>query len=129
MDRVFGDSKSMLIKIGGDTLALDGDIRRHIETEVAKLAARFPGEDLEARATIQEEFDPLHGHRVRCELSAKIAHGRQIVVRDARKTAKEAIDEVFGLARRNLRRARRRISIPRKPPHGALNTGTHAIGG
>ncbi|SDW47102.1 HPF/RaiA family ribosome-associated protein [Thiocapsa roseopersicina] len=119
----------MLIKIGGDTLALDGDIRRHIETEVAKLAARFPGEDLEAKATIQEEFDPLHGHRVRCELSAKIAHGRQIVVRDARKTAKEAIDEVFGLARRNLRRARRQISIPRTPPHGALSTGTHAIGG
>lgn len=68
LNRVFGDSKSMLINIGGDTLALDGEIRRHIENEVAKLAARFPGEDLEARATIQEEFDPLHGHRVRCAL-------------------------------------------------------------
>ncbi len=119
----------MLISIGGDTLALDGDIRRHIETEVAKLAARFPGEDLEARATIQEEFDPLHGHRVRCELSAKIAHGRQIVVRDARKTAKEAIDEVFGLARRNLRRMRRQISPPRNLSHGASSTGTHVVGG
>jgi ribosome-associated translation inhibitor RaiA len=119
----------MLIRIGGDTLALDADIRRQIETEVAKLAARFPGENLEARATIQEEFDPLHGHRVRCELSAKIAHGRQIVVRDARKTAKEAIDEVFGLARRNLRRMRRQINLPRNPPHGALSTGAHAIGG
>jgi ribosome-associated translation inhibitor RaiA len=119
----------MLIKIGGDTLALDGEIRRHIEAEVAKLAARFPGENLEARATIQEEFDPLHGHRVRCELSAKIAHGRQIVVRDARKTAREAIDEVFGLARRNLRRMRRQVGLPRTPPHGTLTTGTHAIGG
>lgn len=105
----------MLIQIGGDTLALDRDIRTHIETEAAKLAARFPGEDLDARATIQEEFDPLHGHRVRCELSAKFAHGRQIVVRDACKTAKDAINQVFGVAHRNLRRSRRTITTPRIP--------------
>jgi ribosome-associated translation inhibitor RaiA len=119
----------MLIKIGGDTLALDREIRRHIETEAAKLAARFPGEELETRATIQEEFDPLHGHRVRCELSAKIAHGRQIVVRDARKTAREAIDEVFGLARRNMRRVRRQIDIPRAPMQPAIGAGAGAVGG
>ncbi len=105
----------MLIQIGGDTLALARDIRSHIESEAAKLAARFPGEDLDARVTIQEEFDPLHGHRIRCELSAKIAQGRQIVVRDARKTAKDAINEVFGLARRNLRRSRRAATVPRIP--------------
>jgi ribosome-associated translation inhibitor RaiA len=127
LDRVFGDPTRMLIKIGGDTLALDGEIRRHIETEAAKLAARFPGEDLDARAIIQEEFDPLHGHRVRCELSAKMPHGRQIVVRDARKTAREAIDEVFGLARRNLRRVRRQIPLARTPIHTALNAAAGAV--
>jgi ribosome-associated translation inhibitor RaiA len=118
----------MLIKIGGDTLALDGEIRRHIEAEAAKLAARFPGEDLETRAIIQEEFDPLHGHRVRCELSAKIAQGRQIIVRDARKTAKEAINEVFMLAHRNMRRMRRQIHIPRAPIQPAIAAGAGAVG-
>lgn len=105
----------MLIQIGGDTLALARDIRSHIESEAAKLSARFPGDDIDARVTIQEEFDPLHGHRVRCELSAKIAQCRQVVVRDAHKTAKEAINQVFSLAHRNLRRSRRSATTPGIP--------------
>lgn len=97
----------MYMKIGGDTLALDGAIRGQIESEAQKLANRFPDERIEAHVTIQEEFDPLHGHRVRCELSAKVGSGRQMVVRDARKTADEAINEVFTAARRSVRRLRR----------------------
>jgi ribosome-associated translation inhibitor RaiA len=119
----------MLIKIGGDTLALDGEIRRHIEDEAAKLAARFPGEEIEVQATIQEEFDPLHGHRVRCELSARTANGGQVVVRDARKSAKEAIDGAFSLARRSMRRARHRVEIRRTTVHDALTTEARALTG
>jgi ribosome-associated translation inhibitor RaiA len=120
----------MPIKIGGDTLALDAEIRRHIENEAEKLAARFPGEQIDARATIQEEFDPLHGHRVRCELSAKIGQGHQVVIRDARKTAHEAINEAFGAARRNLRRARRKIPLSARPLTTQLPiSAARAVGG
>lgn len=97
----------MQIKIGGDTLALDADVRRQIESEARRLEERFRDESVEARVTIQEEFDALHGHRVRCELSARLGAGRQIVVREARKTAREAIEDVFAAARRNVRRIRR----------------------
>lgn len=119
----------MLIKIGGDTLALDPNIRHHIETEAAKLAARFPDERIEAKATIQEEFDQLHGHRIRCELSAKLSHGRQIVIRDARKTAQEAIAETFSAARRSLRRARLKHPLSRPPTLPAAIPSMQAIGG
>jgi ribosome-associated translation inhibitor RaiA len=109
----------MLMKIGGDTLALDADIRRQIESEAQTFAARFPDGQIDARITIQEEFDPLHGHRVRCELSARIGAGRQVVVREAHKTAGEAIREVFNVAGRNVRRLRRQhilSLIPAPPP-------------
>lgn len=102
----------MPIQISGDTLALDKAIRRQIENEAQILADRFPGERIDAQARISEEFDPLHGHRVRCELRAKLSSGRQLVVRDARKDAAEAIREVFGTARRNVRQLRRRMSTP-----------------
>lgn len=105
----------MLIKIGGDTLALDADIRRQIETEARKLAERFPDEPIEGRATIQEEFDQMHGHRIRCELCMKLAHGRQVVVRDARKSAADAINEVFASARRNVRKLRRQSMLNHAP--------------
>ncbi|NCA71618.1 MAG: Fis family transcriptional regulator [Sphingobacteriia bacterium] len=114
----------MLIKIGGDTLALDPDIRHQIETEAAKLAARFPEADIETQATIQEEFDPLHGHRIRCELSTKLAHGPQVIIRDARKNAQEAITQAFTAARRNLRRARGKPPLTRPP---ALQTATSSV--
>jgi ribosome-associated translation inhibitor RaiA len=100
----------MPIQISGDTLALDKAIRRQIETEAEKLAERFPDERIEAKARINEEFDPLHGHRVRCELRADLGRGRQLVVRDARKDAAEAIREVFASAGRNVRRMRRRLT-------------------
>lgn len=116
----------MLIKIGGDTLALDADIRRHIESEARKLAERFPDESLDARVTIQEEFDGLHGHRIRCELGMKLAHGRQVMVRDARKSAAEAITEVFASARRNVRKVRRQAMLDH-PPSAIAGVG-RAIG-
>ena len=96
----------MVLKIGGDMLALDAAIRRQIESEARKLTDRFPGESIDAQVNVQEEFDPLNGHRVRCELSAKLGSGRQVVVREARKSASEAIAEVFATARRNVRRLR-----------------------
>ena len=102
----------MPITISGDTLALDKAIRRQIESEAKRLAERFPEERIEARARISEEFDPLHGHRVRCELRADLGQGRQLVVRDARKDASEAIREVFVAARRNVRQLRRRVIAP-----------------
>jgi ribosome-associated translation inhibitor RaiA len=105
----------MVLKIGGDMLALDAAIRRQIETEARKLTDRFPGEPIEAQVNVQEEFDQLHGHRVRCELSAKLGAGRQVVVREARKVASEAISEVFSAARRNVRRLRRRSVLDLAP--------------
>ena len=104
------DLASIPIKISGDTLALDRKICRQIEQEAKKLALRFPEECIDALARINEEFDPLHGHRVRCELRANLGQGRQLVVRDARKDAAEAITEVFGAAKRSLRRLRRRLT-------------------
>ena len=105
----------MVLKIGGDLLALDALIRRQIEAEARKFVDRFPSEPIEAQVTIQEEFDPVHGHRVRCELSAKLGAGRQVVVRDARKVAAEAISEVFSAARRNVRRLRHQTVLKRTP--------------
>ena len=87
-------------------LALDADIRRQIESEARKLTDRFPGENFDAQVTIREEFDQLNGHRVRCELSARLSSGHQVLVRDARKSAKDAIAEVFNAARRSVRRLR-----------------------
>lgn len=105
----------MPITISGDTLALDKAIRRQIESEAQRFAERFPEERIEARARINEEFDPLHGHRVRCELRADLGRGRQIVIREARKDAAEAIREAFGAARRSVRQLRRRMMPPVTP--------------
>jgi ribosome-associated translation inhibitor RaiA len=105
----------MPIQISGDTLALDKAIRRQIESEAQKLAERFPEERIDAKARINEEFDPMHGHRVRCELRADLGRGRQLVVRDARKDAAEAIREVFMTARRNVQRLRRRLVVSPQP--------------
>lgn len=97
----------MLMKIGGDTLALDADVRRQIESEAQQFAARFPDGKIDIQVAIQEEFDPLHGHRVRCELTVRIGANRQVVVREAHKTASESIREAFAAAGRNARRLRR----------------------
>jgi ribosome-associated translation inhibitor RaiA len=105
----------MPIHISGDTLALDKKIRSEIETEAHRFEQRFAGTAIDARARITEEFDALHGHRVRCELRADLGGGRQIVVREARKDPFEAIREAFGTARRNLRKIRRRPSLATPP--------------
>lgn len=112
----------MLIKIGGDTLALDLDIRRQIEAEASQLAARFPGPPMEGRATIQEEFDQLHGRRIRFELFVKPECGRQVVIREARKNATEAIREAFIAARRSLRRNRYQRLASDSPAHQTVIT-------
>lgn len=103
----------MVLKIGGDMLALDAAIRQQIETEARKLMERFSDELSEAQFNIQEEFDPLRGHRVRCELSAKLGSGQQMVMREARKSPNEAIAAVFDATHQALRRLRRqRPSAP-----------------
>lgn len=106
----------MSIHISGDTLALDKAIRRQIEREARQFEERFPDATIDTRVRINEEFDPLHGHRVRCELRADVGAGRQLVVREARKQPAEAITEAFGTARRNLRKLRRRSAIPTPAP-------------
>lgn len=107
----------MRVQITGDTLALDADIRRQIESEAENLAAHVPGGPVVTRARICEEFDPVHGHRVRCELLADL-RGRQVVVREARKDAAEAISKVFEAALRSARRVRRRLAAnPIPTPH------------
>lgn len=118
----------MVLKIGGDTLALDAEIRRQIESEAQKLSDRFPGERIDAQVTVQEEFDQLHGHRVRCELSAKLSSGHQVVVRDARKSAKEAIDEVFTSARRRVRKVRRQSVVDIAPASPTSARAAHLVG-
>ncbi|QIK37092.1 Fis family transcriptional regulator [Caldichromatium japonicum] len=97
----------MVLKIGGDMLALDAAIRQQIEKEGSKLMERFSDELSEAQFNIQEEFDPLRGHRVRCELSAKLGSGQQMVMRETRKLPNEAITGVFDAAHQALRRLRR----------------------
>jgi ribosome-associated translation inhibitor RaiA len=112
----------MPIHISGDTLALDKKIRMEIENEARRFEDRFSGTAIEARARITEEFDSLHGHRVRCELRADLGGGRQIVVREARKDPFEAIREAFGTARRNLRKIRRRVTLVTPPAAPSVAT-------
>ena len=113
----------MPIHISGDTLALDKKIRMEIENEARRFEERFSGTTaIEARARITEEFDSLHGHRVRCEFRADLGGGRQIVVREARKDPFEAIREAFGTARRNLRKIRRRTPLVTPPAPPAIAT-------
>lgn len=119
----------MCMKIGGDMLALDADIRHQIEAETQKLADRFPDETFDLQVSIQEEFDQLHGHRVRCELSAKLGSGRQMVVRDARKRASEAISEVFNTTRRNIRRLRRPYVLNPSSSSQTVTRAAQAVGG
>lgn len=97
----------MPIKIGGDMLAMNAGVRRQIEEEAEKLNGRFPGEYLDQQVTIQEEFDQLRGHRIRCELTITTGAGKQIMVRDAAKELKPLIEQVYSNARRSIVKARR----------------------
>lgn len=111
------------IRIGGDTLALDPPVRAHILTEARALQARYPLTSLRLQIRVSGELDPLHGHRVRCELAAEGDGRRKIMVRDARKNALDAISGAFATAKRQLRGSGAR-SIGRAPlrpplPHTA----------
>lgn len=103
----------MSIRISGDLLALDASIRSIIEQQAKRLAARFPDRDIHSEARILEEFDPVRGHRVRCELRVELAGRRQIVVREARKEASEAVSAAFASIKLRLRRLTR--PLPASP--------------
>jgi hypothetical protein len=100
------------LHIGGDMLAMDRGLRRLIETEARALEARFPSQNIQLRVRIAEEFDPARGHQVRCEIDAAPAERRQVVVREFRKEAREAITQAFASAKTQLQRLRRRSILP-----------------
>ncbi len=99
----------MSIRISGDMLALDASIRSIIEIQAKRLAARFPGRDMKTEARILEEFDPVRGHRVRCELRIDLPGRRQVVVREAKKEAAEAVSAAFAAVKIKLRQLVRPI--------------------
>jgi ribosome-associated translation inhibitor RaiA len=98
------------VHIGGDTLALDRTVRSRVLEEAEKLQRRHPEEHIGLRVQIMEEFDRLHGHRVRCEVVATLKERRQIVVREAKKQWAEAITQAFAGAKRQIRRLRHRLT-------------------
>ncbi|AGA90389.1 Sigma 54 modulation protein / S30EA ribosomal protein [Thioflavicoccus mobilis 8321] len=116
----------MSIRISGDMLALDASIRSIIEQQAERLAARFPDRKIRTEARILEEFDPVRGHRVRCELRIDLPNRRQMVVREARRDAAEAVAAAFAAAKPQLRRLNRpTLAEPTDKPAGTL----HAVGG
>lgn len=96
----------MSVRISGDTLALDKRLRRLIESNTASIQQSFPNRSVEVTARIAEEFDPLHGHRVRCELVATASQRQQIIVREAHKKPEDAIRAAFAGLKSKLRRLR-----------------------
>lgn len=113
-----------IVQLQGDFLALDPAIRAQVQAEAAQLQSRYASEPLGFRVRIQEELDPVHGHRVLCEVVPTLADGRQVMVRERRKKAPEAVSAVFASLRMQLRRVLRRM--PREP--GAPVTGLRAAG-
>ena len=98
------NTASVDLRITGDTLALDPDVRDRIETESEKLRKRYPSTAVTLRVEICEFFNPAQGHRVRCELSAQLSGRRQVFVRETQKAAFAAIRGAFGAAKRQLSR-------------------------
>jgi ribosome-associated translation inhibitor RaiA len=98
----------MSVRISGDTLALDRKIKQRISRHVTALEQSFPSQEFDIHARIAEEFDQLHGHRVRCELITGSAERQQVIVREASKRAEEAIDTAFTGLKSKLRRLRTR---------------------
>lgn len=114
----------MTVRVTGDTLALDAKLTRRINDHATRLQQHQPDGELRIEARIAEEFDQLHGHRVRFELITLTAENQQIIVRDARKKAEEAIDQAFTSLKSKLRRLRLR-EITRQSKEGLLRpTGT-----
>jgi ribosome-associated translation inhibitor RaiA len=100
----------MTVEIQGDLLALDGTLRRRIQSQAEALQARFPSHHIDLLARLGEEFDHLSGHRVRCELRTSVAARQQIVVREARKNAEEAIAAAFGEIKKKFRQMSLRLN-------------------
>lgn len=106
----------MTVQINGDLLALDPGIRQAIHRHASALEARFPSHDICLTTRIAEEFDPLNGHRVRCELAAAVDKRQHLIVREARKTAEEAIAGAFDGAKRKFRQLSHRATVKREIP-------------
>ncbi len=105
------------IHISGDTLALDPKIRHFITAEAERLQQRYSFAGVALRIGISEEFDPARGHRVRCELDARLPGRHQFMVREAHKEALTAISCAFAGARKQLRRlATRGLGAVLHPP-------------
>jgi ribosome-associated translation inhibitor RaiA len=102
----------MSVTLTGDMLALDRGIRGAIEEQATRLRSRFPSQAIEMKARIAEEFDQLNGHRIRFELIASLADRQQIIVREARKSAEEAMASAF----RGLKAKLRQISLRTRMP-------------
>ncbi|WPL18541.1 hypothetical protein Thiowin_03614 [Thiorhodovibrio winogradskyi] len=100
----------MHVEIQGDMLALDGQLCRHIRSQAEAFLARFPSYRIELIAHIGEEFDALKGHRVRCELRTSVADRQQIIVRQARKSADDAIAAAFVEIKKKFRQMSRRLN-------------------
>jgi ribosome-associated translation inhibitor RaiA len=98
----------MSVRITGDTLALDRKIVARIHQHMDNLEQSLPSQQFDVQAKIAEEFDQLHGHRVRCELVSMSAERQQVIVREAQKKAEEAIDAAFTGLKAKLRRLRSR---------------------
>lgn len=100
----------MSVQIQGDMLALDGNLCRTIRSQAAAFQARFPSHRIELIARIAEEFDGLKGHRVRCELRTAISDRQQIIVREARKSAEDAINAAFSEIKKKFRQTRLKLN-------------------
>jgi ribosome-associated translation inhibitor RaiA len=109
----------MSVRISGDTLALDRKIRRRIERHSRALEQSLSTLALDIHARIAEEFDPLKGHRVRCELVTTTKDRQQVIVREAQKKAEDAIDAAFAGLKPKLRRLRGR-RLDRSAGSGSL---------
>jgi len=114
----------MSVRITGDMLALDKRLQRMIQSQVTAIEASFPNREFEIQARIAEEFDQLHGHRVRCELVAISAERQQVIIREAQKKAEDAIRAAFTGLKQRLRRLRlRRLEkSPESPDLRATST-------
>jgi ribosome-associated translation inhibitor RaiA len=104
----------MSVRITGDLLALDQRIKQLVNQQSQGILDSFPGRGYQIQARINEEFDQLHGHRVRFELVVSTPGRQQVMIREARKKADEAIKAAFAGLKGKLRRLGTRR--PNAPP-------------
>jgi len=107
----------MEISITGDALILQTSIRERIEADAHSFANRFNNKPTKIEVKLEEEFDQVRGHRIRCGLSTSLGDRRQILVRESRKKPEDAIAAAFTAAKRTVRRlAVSRSSAPGLSP-------------